>query len=135
MAYESPFRDIYARQFQQSPYEQYGAYKRPTETRAWYQLSPIEKQQELIKQQEKLAGLPPLPPERKSLKDAFKPMLNTLQFVSGMLNVPSAAISGAVKQLVDGAPGFDTQEYFKDVFGFKEQVGWRDVISLLAERD
>ena len=110
-------------------------YKSPTESRAWYELSPVEQMRELRGKQEKLAGYPILPPERKSFRERIQPALSILQIIGGILNVPSASISGAFKQIVDGSPGFDAQEYFRDVFHFKEQVSWRDVIGMVAEKD
>lgn len=133
---------VYDSIYQQSPYKLniYGKGIRQPDKR-WYDMTDMEKMGELQKQQGKLQGLQQTPyggeERRKSgrLREAFQPVLNTLQVIGGVLNIPSAAISGAVKQLVDGSPGFDTQEYFKDVFHFKTQVSWRDVIGLLAEKD
>jgi len=125
----SPYELLYAK----SPF-QLDVLNPPTQKKRWYEMSPVEKQQELMAQQQKLGELPVLP-ERKTFKERMKPLLNVLQIVGGVLNVPSAMISGAMKQLVDGAPGFDTQEYFKDVFGFKDQVSWTDVIQILSDDD
>ena len=97
----------------------------------WWAQDVQERQKTLSGEQEKLAGLQ----QKTGLKEAFKPILNVLQVVGGVLNIPGAAISSAVKQLVDGAPGFNTQEYFQGIFNFKQQASWRDIIGLLAERD
>jgi hypothetical protein len=97
----------------------------------WWAQDVQERQKTLAGEQEKLAGLQ----RQTGLKEAFKPILNVLQVVGGVLNIPGAAISSAVKQLVDGAPGFNTQEYFQGIFNFKQQASWRDIIGLLAERD
>ena len=130
MPYESAYRSFYG----ESPYS-LDILRPPTEKKRWFEMSPIERQRELRVQQEKLAALPQVPERRRNfrLRKAYKPVLNTLQVIGGILNVPSASISGAVKQLVDGSPGFDAQEYFRDIFKFKEQVSWRNVISILAE--
>ena len=133
----SQYSNIYTKDpYTENPYTKGSAYKSPTESEAWYDLNPLEKRWKLQAEQEKLAGLPAVPAtDGLSLKEAFKPVLSTLQIIGGILNIPSAAISGAVKQLVDEKPGIDTQEYFRDVFGFKDQVSWRDVIGLLAEKN
>ena len=140
---------VYDTIYGQSPYK-LNFYNQPIRQagKNWYDMTDMEKMGELRKQQTKLAGMPPQPPrgqetlyggeERRRdgrLREAFKPVLNVLQVVGGILNIPSSAISGAVKQLVDGSPGFDTQEYLRDIFKFKEQVSWRDVIGILAEKD
>lgn len=101
----------------------------------WYEMSGMERERSLGEMRRELERLPEPPEKKGRLKEAFKPVLNVLQVVGGILNVPSASISGAVKQLVDGQPGFDAQEFYRDVFGFRDQVSWRDVIGLLAERD
>lgn len=129
MAFESPWKNILG----QSPFR-LQTYTPPTEKKSWWQMSPVEQMAEMQRQRQTLAGIPDLP-DKKTLRERAKPLLNTLQVIGGVLNVPSAAISGAAKQLIDGAPGFDAQEYFRDVFGFKDQVSWRDVIGILAERD
>lgn len=132
---------IYDSIYGQSPY-QLNVYGKPIRggQKRWYDMTDMEKMGELRKQQGKLQGLQPLyaGEERRRdgrLREAFKPVLNVLQVIGGILNIPSSAISGAVKQLVDGSPGFDTQEYLRDIFQFKEQVSWRDVIGLLADKD
>jgi len=108
--------------------------KPPTEQKEWYELSPLKQRELLQKKQTELAGLPQ-PPQRFRLREAYKPVLNTLQIITGILNIPSASISSAVKQLIDGTPGFNAKEYFRDVFKLREQNTWSDVIGMLAEKD
>jgi len=131
---------VYDSIYQQSPYKLnvYGQTFRQPKKR-WYEMSDLEQMKELQGKQRQLAETPVYAGEEKrrdfSFREALQPFINTLQVIGGVLNIGGAAISGAVKQLVDGTPGFDTQEYFKDVFNFKEQVSWRDVIGILAEKD
>ena len=132
MPYESAYESFYT----ESPYN-LEILKPRTAKRAWYQMSPLEKQRELGRQQTKLAGIPEVPPrmKRRRLKEAFQPMLNALKVFSVILNIPSTAVSSAVLQLMDGKPGFDTQEYFRKIFKYKEMASWKDIIEILAERD
>lgn len=123
---------VYDVLYKESPYR-LGVYK-PSERQSWYDMSEIEQMRTLRGKQQQLAELPQ-PERRKKLKEAAQPLRNTLQIIGGVLNIPSALISGAFKQLVDNVPGYDVNEYFRDVFKFKEQVSWRDVIGLLAEKD
>ena len=103
MPYESAYKGFYT----ESPYN-LEILKPRTAKRAWYQMSPLEKQRELGRQQTKLAGIPEVPPrmKRRRLKEAFQPMLNALKVFSVILNIPSTAVSSAVLQLMDGEPGF-----------------------------
>jgi hypothetical protein len=101
-------------------------------------MSPLEQQREVGRLQQQLADLPQIPHGldlKETAKKTAKGLWDMLTIITGILNIPSAAISGAAKQIADGAPGFDAQEYFRDVFKFKEQVMWRDVINILAEKD
>ena len=125
---------VYDVLYKESPYR-LGVYK-PSERPSWYDMSDIEQMRTLRGKQQQLAELPQ--PERrknKRLRAAYEPFKNVLVAIGSILNVPSAMISGTVKQLVDGVPGFDTQEYFKEVFTLRDQVSWRDVIGFLAEGD
>lgn len=133
---------IYDTIYQGSPY-QIDPYRTPRQPQAaqknWYQMTDLEQMRELQTKQKQLATMPVYAGEERRkdgrFREALQPFINTLQFIGGVLNIGGASISGAVKQLVDGTPGFDTQEYFRDVFNFKEQVSWRDVIGILAEKD
>jgi hypothetical protein len=100
----------------------------------WYEMDPLQKRIELGAVQQKLSETPIVPEAAK--EEARKPLRNALQVIGNTLNVPSAIISGAVKQLVDGIPGFDAQEYFNEVFTLKNrQASWSDIIEILAEKD
>jgi hypothetical protein len=129
--------DIYRRS--QSPVYQPTKYNldilRPkTADRKWYQLDPLQQRRKLSQLERRLAATPITPEAAR--EEARKPLRNALQIIGSALNVPSAMISGAAQQLVDGIPGFDAQEYFKSVFNFKgDQVSWSDVIEILADRN
>jgi hypothetical protein len=97
----------------------------------WWAQDVQERQKTLSGEQEKLAGLQ----QQTGLAEAFKPILNVLQVVGGILNIPGAAISSAAMQFLDKKPGFNTQEYFKGIFNFKDQMSWRNIIGMLAEDD
>lgn len=127
---------IYETLYQKSPYD-LDIFRSPAERKSWYEMSSLEQMRELRGKQQKLAELPYVPERRKNLKlrNAYKPVLGVLEAVGSILNIPGAMISGAVRQLVDESPGFSAQEYFRSVFTLKDQVSWRDVIGLLAERD
>lgn len=120
--------------YQKSPFEP-KTYRAPRERKSWYDMSYAERLGELQKTKTQLTELPEIPETRFGFREAFKPVLNVLQIVTGILNVPSAAISSAVKQFVDGRPGFDAREYYRDVFNLREQNSWSDIISILAIKD
>lgn len=106
-----------------------------TKTRSWSGMDPFTRMETLDKLQSQVNLLPPVPQQKHPIIDALKPIGGFLQFVAGVLNVPSAMISGAALQIADKKPGFHAQEYLKSVFNFKDQVSWSDVIKTLAEQN
>ena len=102
-------------------------------TQSWYSMTPFEREQQVLGLQQKVSQYPELPPEEKA-----KPLMRMLQFIGGIVNIPSSAISGLAYQLLDKKPGIDTKEYLKFVFGhdgFQDQGSWGDVIGMLAKQN
>ena len=89
-------------------------------------MTPYERESQVYNLEQKVSEYPDIPPEEKA-----KPLMRMLQFIGGIINIPSSAISGLAYQLLDKKPGIGAKEYLKFVFGhdgFQEQGTWSDVI-------
>jgi len=101
--------------------------------KSWYSMTPYERESQVYNLEQKVSEYPDIPPEEKA-----KPLMRMLQFIGGIINIPSSAISGLAYQLLDKKPGIGAKEYLKFVFGhdgFQEQGTWSDVISMLAKQN